>query len=460
MFGSPPKNVNVRPTAVVKGVRLYSSANLPSHKRVALPALSPTMELGTVVSWQKKEGDQLSEGDLLCEIETDKATMGFETPEEGYLARILIQEGTKDVPIGKLLCIIVENESEVAAFKDFQDDGAAAAAPEPAKAEKPLAPAPPAPAAVSKPAPAAQQQSVSAPVSPTLGRVSATPLAKKMAAERGLELSAVTGSGPGGRIVASDLSGAPTKSAAASASASAGLAGSDYTDIPLTNMRRTIAKRLTESKSTIPHYYLSSEINLDALLKVRERLNGILSTGSAGGATKISINDFVVKASALACQRVPEANSFFMDSFIRQNNNVDVCVAVSTPAGLITPIIFNAHAKGLATISSEVTELAKRAREGKLQPSEFQGGTFTVSNLGMFGSVTDFTAIINPPQSCILAVGGGEDKLVPCEKDGYRTTKVMRVTLSCDHRTVDGAVGAVWLRHFKEFLEKPHTMLL
>lgn len=380
------------------------------------------MELGTVVSWQKKEGDQLSEGDLLCEIETDKATMGFETPEEGYLARILIQEGSKDVPIGKLLCIIVENEADLAAFKDFKDDGAAGDAPKAPETPKAAAPAPAAPAAPSAPAtPMYQPPSVpqSAPPTATAGRVAASPFAKKLAAEQGLDLSGVTGSGPGGRVLASDLSQAPAKgpTSAAPASGASGASG-DYTDIPLTNMRKTIAKRLTESKSTIPHYYLTSEIHLDTLLQVREKLNGLLAKGTSGNATKISINDFIIKASALACQRVPEANSYWMDSFIRENHHVDVSVAVSTPAGLITPIVFNAHAKGLATIASEVVELAQRAREGKLQPHEFQGGTFTVSNLGMFGSVSDFTAIINPPQSCILAIGGASDKLVPDENDG------------------------------------------
>ncbi|WKY11454.1 hypothetical protein Q1695_003205 [Nippostrongylus brasiliensis] len=471
LFGNSPAAVP-RPTAVVKGVRLFCSG-LPSHKRVALPALSPTMEHGTVVSWQKKEGDQLSEGDLLCEIETDKATMGFETPEEGYLAKICIPEGSKDVPIGKLLCIIVESEGDVAAFKDFKDDGSGAAAPA-ASAPAPAAPSPPPAPAAAAPAPAPPpppppppQAAAPPPPSPPSGRASATPFAKKLASEQGIDISGIAGSGPGGRILAADLAGAPVGAAPAGAAAVGATAvpitpGTPYTDIPLTNMRRTIAKRLSESKSTIPHYYLTSEINIDTLLKVREKLNTLLAQGTSGGSTKISINDFIVKASALACLRVPEANSFWMDSFIRQNNTVDVSVAVSTPAGLITPIVFNAHAKGLATIASEVSALAARAREGKLQPNEFQGGTFTVSNLGMFGSVTDFTAIINPPQSCILAIGGAETKLVPCDEstEGYRSTKVMKVTLSCDHRVVDGAVGAVWLRHFKEFLEKPHTMLL
>ncbi|KAK6024630.1 pyruvate dehydrogenase complex dihydrolipoamide acetyltransferase [Ostertagia ostertagi] len=507
-----------RPTAIVRGTRPFCSGNLPPHKRIALPALSPTMENGNIVSWQKKEGDQLGEGDLLCEIETDKATMGFETPEEGYLAKICIPEGTKGVPIGKLLCIIVESEGDVAAFKDFKDDGAgapaaAAAAPAaPAAAEAPSAPAaeagappgdypqcnyialpalsptmetgrivswqkllciivdnkdkvaafkdfkdtgetvkPPPPAAApsapppaaAPPPPAAAPAPVAAAAPPPAaphpgGHVSATPLARKLAAERGVDISGVAGSGPGGRILAADLARAPAGAAAPAAAPRPGVPSgpvADYIDIPLTGMRSTIAKRLTER---------------------------------TGGSTKISINDFIVKASALACLRVPEVNSFWMDSFIRQNNTVDVSVAVSTPSGLITPIVFQRTCEGiqyppfqgLATISAEVTELAARARDGKLQPNEFQGGTFTVSNLGMFGSVTDFTAIINPPQSCILAIGGAETKLVPCEEEGYRSTKVMKVTLSCDHRVVDGAVGAVWLRHFKEFLEKPHTMLL
>ncbi|KAK6029572.1 pyruvate dehydrogenase complex dihydrolipoamide acetyltransferase [Ostertagia ostertagi] len=463
LFGGSSKSV-LRPTAVIRSVRLLCSGNLPSHKRVALPALSPTMEMGTVISWQKKEGDQLSEGDLLCEIETDKATMGFETPEEGYLAKIIIQEGSKDVPIGKLLCIIVEKEEDVAAFKEFKDDGASAAPPA-AEASAPASPQPPPkPAAKAEPPPPPPAaESTPAPSSPPPvsqgGRVGATPFAKKLAKERGVDISGVTGSGPGGRVLAADLAKAPD-SAPAQAASTPPPPGADYTDIPLSNMRRTIAKRLTASKTTIPHYYLTAEINIDSLLKVREKLNTLLAQGTSGGKTKISVNDFIVKASALACLRVPEANSFWMDSFIRQNNSVDVSVAVSTPAGLITPIVFNAHAKGLATISSEIKDLAARAKDGKLQPNEFQGGTFTVSNLGMFGSVTDFTAIINPPQSCILAIGGAETKLVPCEEQGYRSVKVMKVTLSCDHRVVDGAIGAVWLRHFKEFLEKPHTMLL
>ncbi|KAE9553063.1 hypothetical protein FO519_003743 [Halicephalobus sp. NKZ332] len=431
-------------------------ASLPPHKQVKLPALSPTMESGTIVSWQKKEGDQLSEGDLLCEIETDKATMGFETPEEGYLAKILLHEGAKDVPIGKLLCVIVESQEDVAAFANYTEGeagGDSGAAP-----PKPKSSSTPAPAQPSAPQPTPQKAPASAPAA-SGDRVVASPFAKKLASEQGLDLNSISGSGPGGRILAADLSKASPRGAASSPSLSG---DADFVDIPLSNMRKTIAKRLAESKSTIPHYYLTSEIQLDDILEVRERLNGLLAKQAAKDEkpTKLSINDFVIKACALSCLKVPEANSFFMDTFVRQNNNVDVSVAVSTDAGLITPIVFNAHTKGLATISSEISQLASKARAGKLQPQEFQGGTFTVSNLGMFGSVQNFSAIINPPQSCILAVGGAQKKLIPCDLNGYRTVTTMQVTLSCDHRVVDGAVGAVWLKNFKEFLEKPHTMLL
>uniref|UniRef100_A0A1I7YAG7 Peripheral subunit-binding (PSBD) domain-containing protein n=1 Tax=Steinernema glaseri TaxID=37863 RepID=A0A1I7YAG7_9BILA len=383
--------------------------------------------------------------------------MGFETPEEGYLAKIVVAEGSKDIPIGQLLCIIVENKEDVAAFANFTPKDEAAPAPAPAAPTPAATPAAPAsaPAAPKPVQPVAPQ-----PQAPAVGgRVAVTPFAKKLAAEQGIDLSAVTGSGPGGRILASDLAGAPKAGAAAPAGVSA---EGEFVDIPLSNMRKTIAKRLCESKQNVPHYYLSSEISMDEILKVRTKLNKMLEkqAGANEKPVKISVNDFIIKAVALACLRVPEANSFFMDTFIRQNHNVDVSVAVSTEAGLITPIIFNAHSKGLSTISQEVSALAAKAREGKLQPHEFQGGTFTVSNLGMFGSVENFSAIINPPQSCILAVGSAAQKLVPDEENGHRTITAMQVTLSCDHRVVDGAVGAVWLKHFKNFLEKPHTMLL
>ncbi|GFR28135.1 dihydrolipoyllysine-residue acetyltransferase component of pyruvate dehydrogenase complex, mitochondrial [Trichonephila clavata] len=440
-----------RKSYLLSNIRQYASDGLPSHHRVPLPALSPTMEMGTIVSWEKKEGDKLNEGDLLAEIETDKATMGFETPEEGYLAKILVPAGTKDVPLGKLLCIIVSNEEDIAAFKDFVDSG------EPVKSStpKPAAPSAPTPTVsppVSAPTPA---PAVSAPPPPPEGsRIFASPLAKSLAREKGLDLTGIKGSGPSGRIRAQDLEGAVASTPAGMPMTSP---SAQYIDIPMTNIRQVIARRLLQSKQTIPHYYLSLDVNMDRILRLRAELNNMLSKDGV----KLSVNDFIVKAAALACKKVPEVNSSWQDTFIRQYNSVDVSVAVSTDAGLITPIVFRADSKGLSTISSDTKTLAAKAREGKLRPEEFQGGTFTISNLGMFG-IKNFSAVINPPQSCILAVGNSESTLIPDEtsETGFRTAKVMSVTLSCDHRVVDGAVGAQWLAHFKKLLEQPEFMLL
>ncbi|XP_013383918.1 dihydrolipoyllysine-residue acetyltransferase component of pyruvate dehydrogenase complex, mitochondrial-like [Lingula anatina] len=444
--------------------RRYYSSDLPDHFKVPLPALSPTMEVGNIVSWGKKEGDQVSEGDLLAEIETDKATMGFETPEEGYLAKILIEAGAKEVPVGKLLCIIVENKEDIEAFKDYQpseEDSASApaAAAEPAPAAPAPPPPPPPPAPPPPPPPTQPASSVPPPPPPSRpagGRVMASPLARTLAAERNIDLSMVTGTGPEGRIQGSDVLNY-TPSVAAPLPPPQPLPGQAYVDIPMSNVRQVIAKRLLQSKQTIPHYYLSVDINMDNILELRKELNDILSKEEV----KLSVNDFVIKAAALACKKVPEANSSWMDTYIRQYTNVDINVAVATDGGLITPIVFNADKKGLASICLDVGALALKAREGKLQPHEFQGGTFTISNLGMYG-VKNFSAIINPPQACILAVGGSEKRLVvdPDSENGYRTANVMSVTLSCDHRVVDGAVGAQWLAEFRKYLEKPNTMLI
>lgn len=435
------------------GFRYFSSEGLPSHTKVMLPALSPTMEMGTIVSWDKQEGDELSEGDLLAQIETDKATMEFETPEEGFLAKIVLPAGSKDVPIGKLLCIIVENKEDVAAFKDFVPEDDAAPAAKPGEAAAP--PPPPAPSAPAPPPPPALSSPLPPPPSVAQGgRVFASPLAKKIAQEKGIDLAALQGSGPGGRVVAQDVSVATPTPVTAPTPAFA--PGTEFTDFPLSNVRKVIARRLLESKQTIPHYYLSVDIRVDDLLEVRKQLNL-----ESDGSYKLSVNDFVLKACALACKKIPEANSSWMTDFIRQHHNVDISVAVSAEAGLITPIIFNADKKGLQDISADMNALAEKARNNKLQPHEFQGGTITVSNLGMFG-VKNFSAIINPPQACILAVGKAEKQVLVDEESekGYTTGTVMSVTLSCDHRVVDGAVGAQWLAAFKSYLEKPLTMLL
>uniref|UniRef100_A0A5G2QIE6 Dihydrolipoamide acetyltransferase component of pyruvate dehydrogenase complex n=1 Tax=Sus scrofa TaxID=9823 RepID=A0A5G2QIE6_PIG len=399
-------------------------SSYPTHMQVVLPALSPTMTMGTVQRWEKKVGEKLSEGDLLAEIETDKATIGFEVQEEGYLAKILIPEGTRDVPLGTPLCIIVEKEADIPAFADYRPTEVTdLKPPAPPPTPSPVTPVPPAPQPVA-PTPAATRPAT--PAGPK-GRLFVSPLAKKLASEKGIDLTQIKGTGPDGRIIKKDIdSFVPTKAAPPPAAAvpppSPGVAPVPtgvFTDIPISNIRRMLE-----------------------------------------GRSKISVNDFIIKASALACLKVPEANSSWLDTVIRQNHVVDISVAVSTPAGLITPIVFNAHIKGLETIANDVVSLATKAREGKLQPHEFQGGTFTISNLGMFG-IKNFSAIINPPQACILAVGASEDRLFPADNEkGFDVASMMSVTLSCDHRVVDGAVGAQWLAEFRKYLEKPITMLL
>uniref|UniRef100_A0A671VBQ2 Acetyltransferase component of pyruvate dehydrogenase complex n=1 Tax=Sparus aurata TaxID=8175 RepID=A0A671VBQ2_SPAAU len=451
------------PPAAAAAPPAAPGSSYPTHLKITLPALSPTMTMGTVQRWEKKVGEKLSEGDLLAEIETDKATIGFEVQEEGYLAKIMVAEGTRDVPLGTPLCIIVEKESDIAAFKDYVETGVAE-----------VSTPPPAPAPVAAPVAAAPAPAAAAPAGPRKGRVFASPLAKKLAAEKGIDLAQVSGSGPDGRITRKDIdsfvppkaapvseavAAAPTPAAApaapAPAAAPAAPAGT-FTDIPISNIRKVIAQRLMQSKQTIPHYYLSVDVNMDQVIELRKELNAEVKAQNI----KLSVNDFIIKASALACLKVPECNSSWLDTVIRQNHVVDVSVAVSTANGLITPIVFNAHTKGLVAISSDVSALAAKAREGKLQPHEFQGGTFTISNLGMFG-VKNFSAIINPPQSCILAVGGSEKRLMPADNEkGFDVASLMSVTLSCDHRVVDGAVGAQWLAEFRKFLEKPVTMLL
>ncbi|KAH8271764.1 hypothetical protein KR044_005212 [Drosophila immigrans] len=453
-----------------------SYADLPEHIRVPLPALSPTMERGSIVSWEKKEGDKLNEGDLLCEIETDKATMGFETPEEGYLAKILVPGGSKDVPIGKLVCIIVSDAGSVAAFKDFVDTAApTAAAPAAAPPPPPPAAAAPVAAAPPPPPPVAAAPAGSPAPAQSGGRVYASPMAKKLAETRQMRLQGCKGSGVHGSLKSGDLAAAQPQPAPVAAAAKPGAAA--FKDIPLTTMRSVIAKRLLESKQQLPHYYVTVECQVDKLLKLRAKVNKKYEKQGA----RVSVNDFIIKAMATACRKVPEANSAWMGTFIREYSDVDVSVAVSTDKGLITPIIFSADRKGVVEISNDVKELAGKARENKLQPHEFQGGTISVSNLGMFGEqqfiidayhisnaihwlsgVNQFCAVINPPQSCILAIGTTSKKLVldPESLKGFRETNVMNVTLSADHRVVDGAVAAAWLKHFREFMEDPETMIL
>lgn len=406
---------------------------------INMPRLSDTMEEGVVAKWHVKVGDQINEGDLLAEIETDKATMDFEAfpGQEGKLLYIGIQEG-ETAPVDNVLAILGSDDDDVdAILKEHQ--GGAQSKEEPAAKEE-------------EKTDSSAKESIPSPepaVSSDDHRVKASPLAKKMAEEKGISLSQVKGTGEGGRIVKRDID--EFKPAAASAG-SAAVAGSEgYQDIPVSQMRKTIARRLAESKFTAPHFYLTIEIDMDNAVAVRKRIND-------RGDVRVSFNDLVVKAVATALTKHPAVNSSWMGDNIRQYDHVHVGVAVAVEEGLLVPVVRHANVKGLTQISAEVREYAQKAKDKKLQPSDWEGNTFTISNLGMFG-IEEFTAIVNPPDSCIMAVGG--IRQVPVVKDGQIVVgNVMKVTLSCDHRVVDGAKGAAFLQTFKEMMEEPVSMLL
>lgn len=427
--------------------------------KVLMPALSPTMTEGNLAKWHKKEGDAVKAGEVIAEIETDKATMEVEAVDEGVLGKILVAAGTQGVKVNEAIAILLEEGENDNALKDA-DKPKAAAAPSAAVpgaaegAQKVATPAKPDPSA---PLRSAQDDK---------NRIFATPLAKRIAKDKGIDLPAVKGSGPHGRIVKADVENGTSapKAPAASAGAAAPVLSADekvnafgqiYTEVPVNNIKRITAKRLVESKTTVPHFYLTIDCRIDELLKVRETLN---RAAGKDAAYKLSVNDFVVKACAMALKAYPAANVSWDEQAIKQFKHADISVAVATPNGLMTPIVKKAEEKGLASISGEIKDLAKRARDGKLKPEEFQGGSFTVSNLGMFG-ISNFQAIINPPQSCILAVGAGEER--PYVDNGQiKIGNFMSCTLSTDHRTVDGAVGAEFLQYVKRFIENPATMLL
>ena len=415
-----------------------------------MPALSPTMEEGTLAKWLVKEGDSVSSGDLLAEIETDKATMEFEAVDEGVITKLLVAEGTDGVKVGTVIAMIAgEDDDAVPAPK------AAPAAP---KVEAAAPPPPPPPAAVpvtAAPAPVASSSDE---------RVKASPLARRIAAERSVDLSQLSGTGPNGRIVKHDveaaMGGAPAAPATASAAPQAAAApkpapvAAIETDIPhevvtLSNMRKTIARRLTESKQQVPHIYLTVDVRLDALLKLRSELNASLESRGV----KLSVNDMLVKALALSLIQVPKCNVSFAGDTMLQYSRADISVAVSVPTGLITPIVKGADGKTLSAISTEIGELAGRAKEGKLQPHEFQGGTASISNMGMMG-IKQFEAVINPPQGMILAIGAGEKRPYIVD-DALAIATVMSATGSFDHRAIDGADGAMLMKVFKELVEKP-----
>lgn len=427
-----------------------------------MPALSPTMEVGTLAKWLVKVGDTVKSGDLLAEIETDKATMEFEAVDEGTISEISVTEGT-EVAVGTVIALIAGEGEDAAPAAKVQSAPKEGPAP---KAETPAAtPAPKAEAAA--PAPAATK-TVDAPAPAKSGdRVIASPLAKRLAAAKGVELSGLTGSGPGGRIVKADIEGATPAAAApvaapveATAPASAAskpaeaVPASVTSDIPqesikLSGMRKTIARRLTESKQNVPHIYLTVDIRLDALLKLRGELNGAL----AGRGIKLSVNDMLIKALALSLIEVPACNVSYAGDTLIQYSRADISVAVSIPAGLITPIIVGADTKAMSAISVEMKDLADRAKAGKLQPNEYQGGTASISNMGMFG-IKNFDAVINPPQAMIMAIGAGEKRPYIVD-DALAIATVMSATGSFDHRAIDGSDGAQLMKAFKALVENP-----
>jgi pyruvate dehydrogenase E2 component (dihydrolipoamide acetyltransferase) len=428
-----------------------------------MPALSPTMEEGTLAKWLVKEGDTVSSGDILAEIETDKATMEFEAVDEGKIAKILIPEGSDGVKVGTPIAILAGEGEDVSAA--VPPPPKAEAAPPPKVEEPKKEAAPPAKGGGETPA-APSAPAAPAPKGESGERIKASPLARRLAEAQGIDLTSLKGSGPGGRIVRADLGtagggamAAPAPSTGAPAPAAAPAAAHvEPLDIPheaikLSNMRKTIARRLTESKQQIPHIYLTLDTNLDALLKLRTELNA----GLASRGVKLSVNDMLIKALALALIEVPECNvSFAGDSLIKYSR-ADISVAVSIPNGLITPIIFDANNKAISAISKEMTDLAARAKEGKLQPHEYQGGTASLSNMGMFG-IKHFEAVINPPQAMIMAIGAGEKRPYVID-DSLQIATVMSATGSFDHRAIDGADGARLMKLFKELVESPLALV-
>ena len=419
-----------------------------------MPALSPTMTEGKLAQWLKAEGDAVAPGDVLAEIETDKATMEIEAVDEGILGRIVVPEGAEGVPVNTVIAVILEEGEDQASLAAAP----AVAAPAPAAAAPPL-PEP----AVSQPAEAAPTAGAAAsPPTPSPAaakdRVLASPLARRLAKAAGIDLASIQGSGPGGRIIKRDIEGSPAPrspptAVPPTAGAAAVVPAAGAVEIPHSGVRKIIAQRLTEAWQTIPHIYLSTECDIDALLDTRKRLNQ-----RADGAYKISVNDFVIRAAAFTLARTPALNRRWTETAMEQLSSVDISVAVAMEDGLITPIIRSADQKGLAAISTEMKELAGRGRAGKLMPEEYQGGSFTISNLGVFG-IKDFGAIINPPQVAILAVGAGARQ--PVVRDGaVSVATIMVCTLSCDHRAVDGAAGAEFLKVFKGYIEEPLTMML
>ena len=415
---------------------------------ILMPALSPTMTEGTLARWLKKEGESVQSGDVLAEIETDKATMEIEAIDEGVLAKILMADGTEGVAVNSVIGVILEDGEELSetpqttAVKPERVVPKEEACQEATPATPPVQQSPAPPSAKPSTQPATQ------------GRILASPLAKRIAAQKGLNLQDISGSGPHGRIILRDVENAQPVAAPVVAPQTASNTASSFTRVPLSSMRKVIAQRLTESKQTIPHFYLSADCQIDKLLALRAEMNA-----GAEKSDKISVNDLIIKASATALMRQPKANACFDVDAVQYFDHADIAVAVSIPDGLITPVIRGADQLSLSAISSITKDLASRAREGKLAPEEYQGGSFTISNLGMFG-VDQFQAVINPPHACILAVGRGRKTPIVQEDGTLGVGTMMNITLSVDHRAVDGALGALLLEELKTLLENPVKILI
>lgn len=432
---------------------------------ILMPALSPTMTEGNLAKWLVKEGDKISSGKVIAEIETDKATMEVEAVDEGVVGKIVVAAGSEGVKVNEVIALLLEEGEDKKAIENWKpkkvEVAPQQAADDASGGEKPQA-------ATSAAAPVmVQQQASKAPTAPVKTtakgvaqsgqRVKASPLAKRMAENQAIDLSRIMGTGPNGRVTKSDVEEALLRGGGGGGAVKRHPV--EMVQVPNSSMRKVVAKRLLESKQQMPHFYLTVECEIDAMLLVRQQLNDAApKDGEGKPAYKLSVNDLVIKATACALRDKPECNASWYDDAIIQYNNVDISVAVAIDGGLITPIVRNADQKSLPQISSEIKDLAGRARKNALKPEEFQGGGFSVSNLGMYG-VQHFAAIINPPQACILAVGAGEEKVV--RRDGeFRVVNVMHVTLSVDHRAVDGALGAEWLQIFKKYVEQPVLMFV
>ncbi|OQS01580.1 dihydrolipoamide acetyltransferase [Achlya hypogyna] len=453
--------LGARPSALA---RAFSS--LPEHEVVGLPALSPTMEMGTISAWLKKEGDKINAGDVICQVETDKAVVDFEAQDDSYLAKILKPEGTADIKVGEPIFVTVDDASSVAALATFSINAAtpAAAAPAAAPIAAPVA-ATPAPVSA---APAA------APAANTIaGRVVASPLAKKIARESGVSLAGVSGSGPLGRIIRADVeealarvqsqpaaSAAVPAAAAPAASTAAPVVHGDYTDLPLSAKAQAFAAQLTQQKLDVPHYHLTIDVTLDKLLAARELLNK-----SRAESEQLSVNDFILRAAALTMKKVPAANSAWMGTFVRQFHNVNISMMMSVDGGVVAPVLRNTNLHGLDGINADVRTLVEKVtnENSDLADDDFEGGTFTISNVGMY-DVKSLAAIVSPNQACSLGLGAIAKRVVPNDDPEatqiYKFATQMTATLACDHRVIDGATGAQWLASFKELVEDPLRMIL